>query len=43
MYGVYDRDKEIHEAVRAGERALDSLREAQRQLNSAGNRKLQNA
>ena len=39
MYGVYDRDKEIHEAVRAGERALDSLR----QLNSAGNRKLQNA
>mgnify|MGYP006959229868 CR=1 FL=1 len=37
MYGVYDRDKEIGEAVRAGERALSSLREAERQLNSAGN------
>lgn len=37
MYGVYDRDKEIREAVRAGERALSSLREAERQLNSAGN------
>lgn len=37
MYGVYDRDKEINEAIRAGERALESLREAQRQLNSAGN------
>lgn len=37
MYGVYDRDKEINEAIRAGERALGSLREAQRQLNSAGN------
>lgn len=37
MYGVYDKDKEIKEAIRAGERALGSLREAQRQLNSAGN------
>jgi hypothetical protein len=37
MYGVYDRDKEIREAVRAGERALSSLCEAERQLNSAGN------
>ncbi len=37
MYGVYDRDKEIREAVGAGERALSSLREAERQLNSAGN------
>jgi hypothetical protein len=37
MYGVYDRDKEIGEAVGAGERALSSLREAERQLNSAGN------
>ena len=37
MYGVYDRDKEINEAIRAGERALGSLREAQRQLNSARN------
>lgn len=37
MYGVYNRDKEINEAIRAGERALGSLREAQRQLNSAGN------
>ena len=34
---MYDRDKEIQEAVRAGERALTSLREAERQLNSAGN------
>lgn len=37
MYGVYDRDKEINEAIRTGEPALGSLREAQRQLNSAGN------
>ena len=37
MYGVYDRNKEINEAIRAGERALGSLREAQRQLNSAEN------
>ena len=37
MYEVYDRNKEIREAIRAGERALDSLQEANRQLNSAGN------
>ena len=37
MYGVYDRNNEIREAIRAGERALDSLQEANRQLNSAGN------
>ncbi|MDY4204144.1 hypothetical protein [Porcincola intestinalis] len=37
MYGVYNRDKEIREAVRAGERALEKLKEEQRQLNSAGN------
>lgn len=37
MYGVYDRNKEIREAIRAGERALDSLQEANRQLDSAGN------
>lgn len=37
MYEAYDRNKEIREAVRAGERALGSLREADRQLNSAGN------
>ena len=36
MYGVYDRMKEIREAIRAGERALDSLKEADRQLSSAG-------
>lgn len=36
MYEVYDRGKEIREAIRAGERALDSLREAEKQLNSAG-------
>lgn len=36
-HDVYDREKEIREAVRAGERALGSLREAERQLNSAGN------
>lgn len=35
MYGIYDRDKEIKEAIRAGDRALGSPREAQRQLNSA--------
>lgn len=34
---VYDRSKEIREAIRAGERALDSLHEAERQLNSASN------
>ena len=37
MYEVYDRQKEIGEAIRAGERALGSLRDAERQLNSAGN------
>lgn len=37
MHDMYDRDKEIQEAVRVGERALTSLREAERQLNSAGN------
>lgn len=35
--GIYDRQKEINEAIRAGERALRSLREADRQLGSAGN------
>ncbi len=33
----YDRDKEIREAIYAGENALSSLREAERMLNSAGN------
>ena len=37
MYEVYDRTKEITEAIRAGERALYSLKEAERQLKSAGN------
>lgn len=37
MYGVYDRNKEVNEAICAGERAADSLHEAQRQLNGAGN------
>ena len=37
MYEVYDRTKEVNEAIRAGERALHSLREAERQLKSAGN------
>jgi len=37
MNDVYDRDKEIREAIRAGERALSSLREADRQLSSAAN------
>jgi hypothetical protein len=37
MNNVYDRDKEINEAIRAGERALSSLHEAERQLKSAGN------
>lgn len=37
MNGGYDRNKEVREAVRAGEQALESLREAQRELNSAGN------
>lgn len=34
---VYDRDKEIREAEIAGQRALSSLREADRQLGSARN------
>ena len=33
----YDLNKEIQDAVRAGERSLHSLREAQGYLNSAGN------
>lgn len=37
MNGGYDRNKEVREAVRAGEQALESLREARRELNSAGN------
>ena len=37
MYDHYDRQKEINEAIRAGERALSSLREAENRLNSAGN------
>lgn len=37
MNNVYDRDKEINEAIRAGEKALSSLHEAERQLKSAGN------
>ena len=36
MNEVYVRNKEIREAIRAGERALDSLKEADRQLSSAG-------
>ncbi len=34
---VYDRDKEVREAEIAGERALSSLREADKQLGSARN------
>lgn len=37
MGNVYDRDKEVNEAIRVGEHALSSLREADRQLGSAGN------
>lgn len=37
MTDIYNKDKEINEAIRAGERALESLREADRQLDSAGN------
>jgi hypothetical protein len=37
MTDIYNKDKEINEAIRAGERALESLREANRQLDSAGN------
>lgn len=33
----YDREREIQEAIRAGERALDSLHDAERMLGSAGN------
>ena len=33
----YNLEKEIQEAISAGERALDSLREAQKYLSSAGN------
>ncbi len=33
----YDYEKERQEAIRAGERALDSLRSAQKHLNSARN------
>lgn len=33
----YDRRREIGEAIEAGEQALSSLREAQKQLDSAGN------
>lgn len=34
---AYDLEKELREAISAGERALISLREAQNYLNSAGN------
>ncbi|MDD6222902.1 MAG: hypothetical protein PUB14_08785 [Lachnospiraceae bacterium] len=34
---MYDRNKEKEEAIRAGKRALGSLKEADRQLKSAGN------
>ncbi len=37
MYDSYNRKKEVNEAIMAGERALSSLREADRQLGSAGN------
>jgi len=33
----YDRQKEINEAIDAGERALHSLKDAQKMLDSAGN------
>ncbi len=35
VYNGYDRNKEIREAIAAGERALSSLRAAQNKLNSA--------
>ena len=35
VYNGYDRNKEIREAISAGERALSSLRAAQNSLNSA--------
>ena len=34
---MYNRDLEIREAITAGERALDSLRDARKSLDSAGN------
>ncbi len=34
-YSVYDREKEVREAITAGERALSSLRLAQEKLDSA--------
>lgn len=34
---MYDKEKEINEAISAGERALSSLREAERYLDSASN------
>lgn len=37
MSEVYDRNKEIQEAIRAGERSLSSLQEAERQLKKAKN------
>ncbi len=37
MNGYYDREKEVQEAIRAGERALSSLQQAERQLGSASN------
>lgn len=37
MYEMYDRQKEIAEAIRAGERTLVSLREAEKQLKKAEN------
>ena len=35
MYTVYDRKKEIQEAILAGEIALDHLKDAKEYLNSA--------
>lgn len=37
MVDRYDRQREINEAIRAGERALSSLCEAEKKLSSAGN------
>ncbi len=37
MYGGYDREKEIREAIYAGERALSKLHDAENRLSSAGN------
>lgn len=36
-YYIYDRRKEINEAILAGEIALDRLKEAEKHLNSASN------